>query len=780
MLHDILYAIRGFRRAPGVALTVIVTIGLALGLNTTMFTIFNAYVLRPFDVRDPYSLYTLAWATKGRQRSLSFTEYQQLRTQASGLDGVVLTENLIATVDGQPLVGQRASGDYFTMLGVGAAMGRPLMEDDAQGMVLSYGAWTAKFASDPHILGRSFPVMGKSYTVVGVARRGFEGVSPAAIDFWIPLATDHPPQLQGVLVRLKPRAALREVQAELTVVAARITADRPADQRATGVVLVSNATPLSLNKGANYILFAPVFVAFGLVLVIACANVANMLLARAAGRQKEMGVRLALGAGRARIIRQLLVESAVLAVPAALAGFAVARVSIRTSLQLYFATAPGVLGKLIRILPLDPDVRVFGFLLAASLAATLAFGLAPAIQAARGDIAAAARGESGGFRPSRLRHALLVSQVAVCALLLIVAGVLLRGSAALQSHDRGVATRNVVYLNLQTSSAARIVEKLKLEPWAVESAASSRIPLSGYRTVGIGPANAATIRSGYNFVTPEYFALLRIGVVRGRTFTLEESTAEAPVAIVSEKTARQFWPGRNPIGEVIRIEPQPLVDRGELPAFHRAQIVGVVRDVTTGDISDSPDPTMFYFPTNPHSANALAVLVRIKEDTEATRRALNDLVERVAPGSTRLAISLDEMFTIELFPFRLSFAIAAFLGVLALVLAIAGVYGVLSYLVAQRTREIGIRMALGASSGSVVRLILAQSTRFALWGIGIGVLLALGVSRIFASLLEEINTYEPLAYAAAIAAVLAAALAASLVPSQRGARIDPASTLRYD
>jgi putative ABC transport system permease protein len=770
-MQDIIYAFRVLRRSPGVVLTVVVTIGLALGLNTTMFTIFNAYVLRPFDIRDPYSIYTLSWATKNGKRNPSFAEFEQVRAKSNVIETAFLTEIIPVTIEGQTFMGQRASSNYFQTLGVSAAMGRVTVEHDLPEMVLSYGAWKAKFSSDPQILGRSLAVAGAMYTVVGVARAGFEGIAPAPIDFWIPLSSDHPATLNGALLRLKRGATLREARAELAVLGASLSADKPSDQRVIGAELTSNAAPFSILRGANYVLFAPVFVAFGLILLIACANIANILLARAAARQKEMAIRLALGAGRARIIRQLLVESLLLAIPAAVAAFVIAEVTTRSALQLYFATVPNLISGLVRILPLEPDLRVFGFLLIAAFGSTLAFGLAPAIHAASAKV---------NFQRSRLRNALVVSQISVCVLLLTVSGMLLRGNSTWERYDPGFGTHNVFDLELQNAASVSAMDKLRFEPWVESVSAVSRAPLTGVRTIPIATLDGALVRTGYDFVAPEMFDLLRVPVLHGRSFTREEGRAEAPVAIITESTARNFWPGRDPLGQVIRIEPQAEVDRNQIPAFRRAQVIGVVRDIATVDVFTSTATPVFFFPTHPRSANAQALLLRVKQDSPETRRSLFETLERLAPGTTRLTFSFDEMLGVEMFPFKMSLAIAAFLGGLALVLAVSGVYGVLSYLVAQRMREIGIRVALGASTAAVVRLVLAQSARFALWGIGVGGLMALGVSRLFASVLEQINTYEPLAYGIAISAVFAASMLAAYIPSRRASRVDPASTLRHD
>ena len=770
-MRDIIYALRGFRRSPGVIFTVVATIGLALGLNTTMFTVFNAYVLRPFDVRDPYSIYTLSWAMQSGKLNPSFAEFEQVRAKSSAIESAFITEILPVTIESRTFLGQRVSGNYFQSLGVSAAIGRVIGQGDLQEMVLSYGAWTAKFNRDPQMLGRSFAIAGAMYTVVGITRAGFEGIAPSPMDFWIPLSNERPAILNSALVRLKPGISLRAAQAELTVLGATVTADKPADQRAVGAVLTSNAAPFSILRGANYVLFAPTFVAFGLILLIACANVANVLLARAAGRQKEMAIRLALGAGRARIVRQLLVESLLLAIPAAIAGFVIAEITTRSALRLYFAMAPDLIGSLVRILPLDPDLRVFGFLLIAAFAATLAFGLAPAIHAARASV---------NFQRSRLRNALVVSQVSVCVLLLIVSGVLLRGNSSLERYDPGFDTHNIFDLELQNPASVSAMDKLRLDRWVENVSAVSRAPMTGVRTIPIATLDGAAVRTGYDFVSPGMFDLLRIPIVRGRAFTREEASAEAPVAIVTESTARKFWPDRDALGQVIRIQPRAAVDRNQIPAFRRAQVIGVVRDIATVDVFTSKASPVFFFPTHARSANVQALLVRVKQDSPETRRLLFQTMERLAAGSTRLAYSFDETLGIEMFPFRMSMAIAAFLGGLALTLALSGVYGVLCYLVAQRTREIGIRMALGASTAAVVRLVLGQSVRFAIWGIAVGGFMALGVSRLFASLLEQINTYEPLAYVVSICAVFAAVIAAAYIPSRRAARVDPASMLHHE
>src|SRR6266705_1586506 len=462
--QDTLYAFRGFRRSPTFVLTVVATIALGLGLNTTLFTILNAYFFRTVSVHDPHSLYEFLWTDRAAGRhSFTWPEYQEFLEENPAFSDALAYRSVFTRVDGRNILGHSVSGDYFRMLLVGAALGRTLLPADSSApgrepvIVLGYSTWQSQFAGDPAIVGRKVRLRGYPFEVVGVARPGFTGLGDTPIDFWAPLTMnarfdDGPdlfgpehPRLLFIVGRLKPGVSVRQAQAGVTAWARRFTADRPDAEKAVGAIFWSRATSL--------------------VLLIACANVANMMLARAMSRQREIGIRLALGAARGRLVRQLLTESILLALPAAAAGFRVSQATIGLGVRVMFATLPPEFAQFIRVAPLPPDVRVFGFMLAAALASALLFGLAPAIQATRTNVMQAARGDfTSEFRPARLRNSLVVGQIIVCVLLLITAGVLLRGANRIQNLDIGLRTRDVIEIAIQEKARARVLDRLSSDP----------------------------------------------------------------------------------------------------------------------------------------------------------------------------------------------------------------------------------------------------------------------------------------------------------------------------
>jgi predicted permease len=786
-MQDVRYALRGFRRAPAFVLTLVGTIGLALGLNTALFTLFNAYVLRPLAVRDPYSLYQFTWIAKnGDWHEFHLKDFEEFRRGNPAFSDALLYRFVITRTNGRQMVGQIVSGNAFAMLGTEAALGRTLLPGDDRTLVLSDAAWKSKFAEDPGILGKKLDILGDSYEVVGVARPEFNGVISVSVDYWIPPITTGPQagETGRVIGRLKPNMTLEQAKAALEVWSRQATADLPEARRAAHVHLESAATSIPMNK--ELLAFsAPVVVAFGLVLLIACANVANLMLARAMARQREIGVRLSLGAGRVRLVRQLLTESLLLSVPAALAGIAISQATIHYTQRLLLGTAPATYMQIFRLVPLEADLRVFLFVFAAAVGSTLLFGLVPAMQATRPGLMYATRGDfSADVRPARLRNALVVSQVTVCVLLLTCSGVLLHTGLKLQASDVRLAVDGV--LDVHSNEAvidSKLADRLRQEPWVDSVAVAWRAPLYGtWRTIPVSPrAQGEMLRAGYDFVSPEYFDVFRIPLLRGRNFTAEESRSEAAVAIVSEATAARLWPGHDALGESFRIEPSRNEGKWvpKQPAYHAARVIGVAKDMVSGFVWEGIDTTCIYFPTAPQGAKNLSLLVRVKGDPSVARRALDAAASSVS-SEISFIVPMEEAVAIQIYPFRASSWVGSALGGLALALSLSGIYGVLSYLVSQRTKEIGIRMALGASTSSVIRIVLSQSMKPALIGIAIGAALALGVSRFFASELQNVDTFDALAYFGSITIALAAALAAGYVPSRRAASVDPVTALRCD
>jgi predicted permease len=805
VVYDIRYALRGFRRAPLFALTVIGTIAIGLGWNTAAFTLFNAAFLRPIDARDPYSLYSIGWQDRtGNGAPVSRRQIDELRQQRPGLAGITAMYQLRTRMDGRFASATLVDGEFFQMLGVNAALGRTLLPDDNRPqdsspvLVLSYTAWQNRFSGAADILGRKVLIHGHPFIVVGVMPDGFTGLGHSLPDLWAPLTTlpdfeDIPnafapdtPAPVGLAGRLKPGQSAEQAQAALTAWMQRVAqraVQKDAPAQAPHATLRSLATLATLARRQLAALL-PVAIVFFLVLLSACANVANMMLARAMSRQREIGIRLSLGAARGRLIRQLLTESILLAVPSAALAFAVSQAFIELGLRLMVATVPAAFLDQADPWSLSPDIHVFWFMIGAAIAVALMFGLAPAIQATRLNVMQAARGDfSSDFRPTRLRNALVIAQVTVCGFLLICSGILLRRANHLERLDPGMRTRGVIEIYLQEKSRPRVIAALKSQPGVELLAASSDPPLDSVLPSfsASGAPGVNLTRVPYCYISPEYFQVLDIPLQRGRNFSADEAQSGAAVVILSESAARKLWPGQNPLDQSLNLVPETgSVRGGRPPQYRTAQVIGVVRDAAVGGL-DSPDRSAVYLPTGlEDSRNAL--YVRVHDDAGRAVRDLSAAAEAAYPGAIEDIHSLQDFLDSAIWSYRLTYWISAALGCIALLLTISGIYGVLSYVVAQRTKEIGIRIALGAGTRTVTSLVLAQCLRLAAIGIAIGSTLALAAARIITAISPEVSVtvFDRVAYLGAMAVVFAACLAAAFFPARRAARVDPITTLRYD
>jgi predicted permease len=783
--QDIRYALRGLRRSPGFTLAVVGAIGLGIGLNTTLFTVVNAYAFRPYMVRDPYSLYSFTWYAKnGNGHFFSSDDYESARAERRVFSDVIAYDNFGGELSGRLMFAQLVTENYFDFMGTRMELGRPLVAGDRAAAVMGYEAWRNKFGGDPSIVGRKLYLRGQPLEIVGVAGRRFTGVEGLPVGVWVPMSM-HTAFKDGagngglrlrLIGRLQPGLTEERAKAALTTWAARRWPD------ASGVAMTRRATAVPLNRDA-ILTFIPLFVAFGIVLAIACANVSNMMLARALARQREMAIRVSLGAGRARLVRQLLTESLLLAIPSAIGGFLISIATLEAARRLLFATVPAAFGQMLAIEDLRADWRVFGYLLAASLGTALLFGLAPALITTRNRLVEASRGDfSSDYRPARMRNLLVVAQVGVCSLLLICAAIVLRGEARVTGRDLGIDVRGVWDIRMLSRFQEKAARRLSALPGAETVVAAWHAPVYGtMRRMALHtPGRRDEVEAGFNFVSGGYFSLFRIPVLRGRTFTTEESQSEAAVVVVTEAAARRLWPGGEALGQAIDLPAAVLrqspFDR--MPSFHSARVVGVVKDVRT-DLNGE-DAVSVYFPTSPRTPGNDSVLVRMKLPRAEAQRALQAALDEVGLSIADQINPMEDVAAVQVYPFRVTFWVAGFLGGVALLMTISGIYGVMSYVVSQRTKEIGIRVALGAGQSEIVRMILRQSARLAGYGAAGGVAVALALAPLVANQLEAIRPYEWLPYAGGAIAVLGAALAASLAPSRRAVRIDPIVTLRCD
>ncbi len=799
LIQDLRFAARTFHKSPGFALTVIGTLALGLGVLATSFSLFSALVLRPFAVRDPYSLYEFYWHGKGFIHSPgSWREFTEMRRQNPVFSELLAVNSRTASMAGPSATVMAVSGNYFSMLGARICMGRPLVEsDDTPGLAIAvagYKAWQRRLGSDPHAVGSKVYLRGRPVEIVGVACPEFMGLDAAPPDFWVSMGLsgtltsstealiDQTTPMFSVVGRLKPGMTPEGARAALLTYGAQMSGGWKDAQGKPpeGVMLMQRATLAELNFGAIKG-FSVVFVIFGLILLIACANVSNMMLARGLGRQREIGVRISLGAGRARVVRQLLTEGLLLAIPAALAAYGVTYAAIRAGMWLLVTTLPPEVRSQARLWGVTPDYRVLAFLLLVAGAATLAFGLAPAIQATRPDLVRANRGEfSGDYRPSRLRNALVVAQVTVCSLLLISAAVSLRSERMIAGTETGIDAHGA-FAVVSTTAQSRITaaRRLASDPAVASVAASLEVPFSGYHSVA--PLGAAA-KMRVNMVSPGYFAGLGIPLLRGRNFSEEEADAEAPVALLSETAARRLWGSQNPLGRILEMNQPQWVREGteRVPSFRSAMVVGVVRDAIFEWDDNGPVRSCAYFPASPTGRRGVSLLVRVKGDPEAGRRSIEAAVGEPAPGGLGALVSVEQMLRMRLYPFQALLTITGFLGGLALLLTISGIYGVLSYVVSQRRREIGIRMALGADAHAVTRSLLVQTLRLAGIGGALGALMALGVARLIAHNVQPVDVFDFRGYIGGVAIVLAAAIAASWAPTRRAVHINPADSLRCE
>jgi predicted permease len=807
ILQDCRYGVRALGRTPGFTLIAVAVLALGIGANATVFSLANAFFLRPLSVADPDAFVRVYSNRVSNTRYRTYGELRDRNSTLTELAGFQLRSfGLRIDSENEHTFGEIVTGNYFPTLGISAGRGRLLVQsDDVAGappvVVLSHAFWERRFGGAPEAVGRTIALNGQAFTIVGIAPPGFTGVlAPLSGSLWVPIAADavlRPgPDLAArmeresfhLVGRLKPGVDRARAQVDLDTIGRQLRGSRGEPDRGAAVT-VYGATMLHPEGSQAMTVFTGILLAVvALVLLIVCVNVANLVLARAAGRDREIAVRQSLGAGRGRLIRQLLTENLILSLGGAAVGLALAYWCTRLVMALP-VPAPVPLA-----LDLSLDMRVVAFTAGIAILATLAFGLAPALTASRVDLVRALKGVGADTpRHGRLRSAFLIGQVAMSVLLLVVAGLAIRSVRSAQAIDTGFESARVIAgsVDLETRGYSEergrqfvrsLAERLESAPGIVAANALDIVPLtlSNRTTYKLRDGDArpaegqmpATPIIYVNAVGPGHFKTLTIPLLRGRDFTHADTDGAQKVAIVNETMARQFWPGKDAIGQ--RLIP---LDPGAAPA-DTVVVIGVVRDSKYVTIGEAPRTFMFR-PLAQEYTPRVTLLVR---GTGAPADAIATVKREIGALDGGLALfsvsTLDEAIAISLLPARIAGALLGTLGLFALVLAALGVYGVLSFLVRSRTREIGVRVAIGATPRAVVTMVVRQAMIWTVTGMAIGVALAAVVARLLGSMLYGISPMDPVTFGGVIVILGLVAGLAAVIPALRASRLDPLVALR--
>jgi len=805
VLEELRYAMRVLRRTPALTAVAVLTLALGIAATTTVFGWIDGMVLHPFHgAKDDGQLAVLESASaNGMQNQVSYADFRDFQDSLRGISGLLLTQKGPASIgEGEKAFSawyEGVSGNYFDVLGVKPVLGRAFTRDEygdrakAFTAVISYRLWKSHFQADQSVLGRTVQINRYPVTIVGVAPPEFGGDFPGmAFDVWVPAPLTRERRRDArnfhAIARLKPGVSVSEASAEAATVAARLARDFPQTNQGIGARIV----PIWKAKdwGASSIVASPLGIlgaACGLVLLIACANVANLLLARSAARQAEFGIRAALGASPGRLSRQLIFESLLLAALATLVSLPLA-LGLENAL-INFVPPTGVPVNF----NVQPSARVFLFAALVCLASALISGIPPAFQLVqRSLVEALKQGGRGGTRSghARISGVLVVAEAGLALAALVTLGLFARSLYGLEKTPAGFDHRNVtvgrLFLSTNNYTASeeqefsrRLREHLLAAPGVTSAAYSDSIPLG----FGLGKWNSVVVegyasRPGENLdvyeasVSPGYFDLLRIPLLAGRDFRAEDNQTAPRVMIVNESFARRFFDGRDPVGRRVQTFGRPF------------QIVGMVKDSKYYNLSEAPQPYFYLSFDQVHNGsgeNGVAFYARTDRDTSDLVPVLRREMSAIDPNSAGLtAMPLSDYISAAWFGSRIASFLLAVLGAISMLLAGVGLYGVMAYSVSQRTREIGIRMALGANPGGVLRIVMREGLLLALLGIAAGIAIALAAAPRIAPLLYRVSPADPVSIAGAALFLIVVAVLASLIPALRATRVDPIRALRQE
>jgi len=820
-LQDLKYGARLLAKAPGFTVIAALSLALGIGANTTIFTLINAVLLNPLPVEDPSQLVSV-WTTDERNQGgqlgflqLSPMNYKDLRDKNEVFTGLAAHQGIplnIAVNGGEPqqVFGEIATGNYFSLLGAKPAIGRTFTTDDDRNpgerlvAVLGYGEWQKRFGGEPSVVGRTMTVNGQSFAVIGVMPKGFKGTNAiGAPALWVPYMTYPvttngffgeliaPNQRRGLIFnvtgRLKRGVTVQQAEANLKTIARQLAQEYPNENGGRGVTIVPLAQA-TINPGfRNNIVMAGglLMTIVGLVLLIACANVANLLLARAAVRQKEIAVRLSLGASRGRLIMQLLTEGTLLALIGGAGGLLLAywAQGLLWSFRPPFLQADAV--------DLHPDVRVLLFTIGVSFVTGIVFGLAPAVQASRPDLVVELKEKTGApagaNRMFSLRNMLVAAQIALSLVALIGAGLFLRSLQNAQRINPGFDADHLAVMSFDLGAQGyteergrqfqqRVLERAGSVPGVTAAALGSTVPLfaGGFaRTVFLEGQDASDRRAGklvqITVGSSHYLETLGIPLLRGRALSDIDQPNTPTSVVINETMAKRFWPDQDAMGRRFKFFGQQNFN----------QVVGIAKDSKYNFIGEEPTPYIYQATTQVYQPQvSLFVKAARPEAVLGTVRGEVQQLDRNLPLTG--VFTLTEIFDQSLWAPRMGASLLAVFAGLSLVLAVIGIYGVMAYSVSQRRRELGIRMALGASRADVLRLVVVQGLRLTMMGVACGLIASFAASRLIASMLFDVSPTDVVTFVAVPALLAVAALGASYLPARRATRIDPMVALRYE
>jgi predicted permease len=802
MWQDLRYGARKLLKSPGFALVAVMTLALGVGANTAIFSVVNAVLLRPLPFPEPERLVRV-FGTAARRNSFSrphsYLNFKDLRAQNQTFEAMAAYTGSSSALSGaeapEQITGVVASGDIFRVLGTKPLLGRLLEPGDerpggSNAVVISHGLWQRRFGGDPRIVGRVIKLDGREREVVGVTPADFvfEFVTGAA-DFWMPIdPSESAYQHRGAIFleaigRLKPGVSLGQAGADLGVVATRLEQQYQDSNAGIGVRLAPAQEELVGDVRPTLLVLLG---AVGFVLLIACANVANLLLARAAGRSREIAVRSALGAWRARIVRQLLTESLLLS----FAGGGLGLLFALWGVKILSAFVPEDVP---RFGETSIDLRVLGFTLAASVLTGFLFGLAPALQSSRFDLNEAlkegGRGGTDGRGRKRVRSLLIVSEVALSLVLLVGAGLLIKSFVKLRNTDPGFDPGNTLTASVSLAPVRYdtdekvadfcrlLVERVRALPGVESVGAVTPLPLSennfsfsfsvmGQPPLPPGQGQSASAR----FVTPDYFRAQRIPLRAGRAFTEADKAGAPAVIIINEAFARRYLPGVEPLGQRLHLGLNNI----------EGEIVGVVGDIRAASLA-TPAAPEYYVPEAVAGFTDMTLVVRAAGDPASLTPALRQVVSEMDKDQPLYDVrTMDSLVAHSVARQRFSMALIGVFAALAMLLAAVGIFSVMSFLVAQRTHEIGLRIALGARPRDILSMVVRQGASLTAAGIGIGIVAAFALTRLMTGLLYEVSATDPLVYGVITLLLAAVALLACYVPARRATKVDPLIALRYE